>query len=126
MSDLRIKEGLRIALASLMQIQRKLKRHQIAFTVALIPSKELIFHPCHARPSKTMLSIVENESAIWQLTKSHLSDNGVSYIELLPSLQQAVKDGQQPFHMGVSDHPNANGHQAISRAISAWLNTDYQ
>ena len=124
MSDPRIAEGHRIALASLMEIQRKLKQQRIAYVVALIPSKELVFHPWLDAPSKTMSAVVEYEARMWKQTKHLLTDKAVAHIDLLPALRQAVKDGQQPYPIGVDDHPNALGHAAISRALYERINAD--
>ena len=71
-----------------------------------------------------MSAVVEYEARMWKQTKHLLTDKAVAHIDLLPALRQAVKDGQQPYPIGVDDHPNALGHAAISRALYERINAD--
>jgi len=124
LSDHRLVEGHRIAMAALNKMKERSEAAHIQFIVMLIPTKELVFQDVVFRQpgamSKTGQALVENEVLVRQKTASFLNAHGIHSIDVLPALKAQVESGVQPYPMSQDGHPNAIGHRASLAALKGF------
>ena len=121
LDDVRIGEGLRIALAAIDRMSERAESEGIGFLVILLPTKQQVFRPFVARPSPSFESLVHNEDQMWTTAGAHFAERGIDFIDTLPSLRQQLASGPQPYAATHDDHPSPAGQVAIAKAIDAGL-----
>jgi hypothetical protein len=119
--DPRIKEGHRICLEAIGNMNDELSKGDVDFLVVLIPTKELVFSPQLKTPSVAFRELVTNEEQVWEATRQYLKENDISFVDTLAALRQAVNNGTQPYPMRADGHPNAVGHRVIADAVCQWV-----
>ena len=95
-------------------VQRKKK-----FIVVLIPTKELVFYELVQAPTPAYRALIINEEQLWKRTKEFLIMHNIDFVDTLPSLQDQLNEGIQPYQVSHDGHPNEHGHQVIARLLYA-------
>jgi len=119
-TDSRISEGLRISLEAIKQMRLKAHAAGIDFQVMLIPTKELVFKQAMQASTSskdiTYNKLLENEEQFRQKTITFLNNEGIKIIDVLPTLEDRVRSGLQPYPATANGHPNAAGQTAIAES----------
>jgi hypothetical protein len=120
-----IREGMRITLSLLGQMNEAARRAGSRFAVAIIPTKETVFadyllrHP-GVRLRTEIQDLVTMESEATRQVIAALDAAGIPHIETLPELRRHLRN-----HLYVrSDkdmHPNRNGYHVIGDAVAQFL-----
>jgi len=123
--DPKVREGLRISLESIRHMQNLCSKKDIQFVVALIPTKENVFAEYIEDNSKINNSdaidgVIENERQVNQLVKEYLDEHKISYVDILPALEKAVRM-KTIYPQSEDGHPNAEGYEVIATAIEERL-----
>ena len=121
--DPRVLEGRRIALRVMKRLNDLALERSSRFIVLLLPTKELVFKELWSEPTKSYLSLTQNEEQLWKVTKSFLKEAGIEYVDALPALRKQLTSGN-PYHESRDGHPNEYGHAAIAKLVAAYLNAD--
>lgn len=121
MDDPRIQAGHFWAIEAIVAIDRRLAQRAVPFLVALIPTKELVFYPELDAPSSNFSEIVNNEIKMWAETKEFFDAEGVHYVDTLPALRDALKNGNQPYTSSADGHPNPHGQRVIAEVVFRWI-----
>lgn len=124
-SDVRINTGMLVVKRVLNIIRNKALEIDADFTVVLFPTKESIFY-ARARKSKEIdedilleiVSIYENESVLRDSLTDYMGSEGISYIDMLPYLQNAK---EQPFFGHKDSHPNKYGNRIIAEVVKGLI-----
>jgi hypothetical protein len=120
LDDPRIREGLRICIEEMKQLFAITHRNGARFTVVLIPTKELVFFDTFgsAFPALNPLAAAgRTEHEMWDEFKNELRLSGISFVDALPALRDALSVGESPYPADADGHPNARGHRAIAAAV---------
>lgn len=125
LDDPRVMEGLRLTLELFRQMNDVCSKNDIAFVVALIPTKESVFadyigNNPNIRNAKVIDQVISKERQINQLVKKYLDEHQILYIDLLPALQQAVPV-KRIYPQSEDGHPNKEGYEVIAKAIQRLL-----
>jgi len=126
MDDPRIEAGHRWAMQALVAIDHRLAQASVPFLVVLVPTKEFVFYPEVDAPSNIFSEIVNNEIGMWAETKTFLEAEGVPYVDTLPALRDALKDGNQPYTISANGHPNAHGQRVIAEVVNRWIRENHR
>jgi hypothetical protein len=121
LADSRIAEGLQISLRVMQKMHEDAIARNIRFLVVLIPTKETVFRNLGQNPSRSYSSLTENEERFWRTTKAFFAQNGIEYLDALPTLQEQLGAGIQPYPVSPDGHPNEHGHRAIAQLVAAYL-----
>jgi lysophospholipase L1-like esterase len=117
-TDPTISEGLRISLEAIKQMRLKAHAVGIDFQVMLIPTKELVFKQAMQASTSakdiTYDKLLENEEQFRQKTITFLNNEGIKIIDVLPTLEDRVKSGPQPYPATSNGHPSGAGQTAIA------------
>ncbi|MBN2029010.1 hypothetical protein JW824_02090 [bacterium] len=114
LEDNRIAEGCRIALESINRMHQLAAQENRQFMVVLIPTKERVFQEFVEGPTPSYQILMKNEERLWKTVKAFLETHGIDYVDALPSLQDLLSKGIQPYKVDYDGHPNKYGHQAIA------------
>lgn len=127
-NDLRIEEGFRISLEAIKLFSKKCASRKIRYIALLIPTKELVFKEAVNFPkaSKSYAGLVREEESMWLKTKTFLEKQGIDYLDALPALKSALRDGKQPYQKTSDGHPNALGQEQIASLLCAHLKQYYE
>ncbi len=117
LEDSRIAEGYRISLESIKRMSRLAVKQKKQFVVVLIPTKELVFKELVQSPSQNYSALIGNEEQLWKTTKEFLIMHDIDFVDALPTLQEMLNRGIQPYQVSQDGHPNEYGHQAIARLL---------
>lgn len=120
-SDIRITTGILVVKRVLNLIKDKALEMDADFAVILFPTKESVFYT-RARKSKELGeeilleldTIYKNEAALRKSISDYMESEGISYIDMLPYLQNAKK---QPFFGHKDSHPNEFGNLIIAKVV---------
>ena len=119
--DPKVREGLRITLESIRQMNDLCSNSSIQLMIALIPTKESVFadyieNNSRINNSDTIDELIANERQVNALMKKYFQQYNISYVDVLPDLQNAV--GVKTIYPENEDgHPNAAGYEVIANAI---------
>lgn len=120
-----VREGMRITLHLLEEMNRTCQKNGCTLTVVIIPSKETVFAEYFQREPELHLqsvveSLIRNERVATSVLEEHLRKIGIGYIETLPALRKAVQN--ELYYRGPADmHPSANGYRVIGMAVAEFL-----
>ena len=118
-----VQEGMRITFKLLDEMNRICREHNIAFVVAVIPTKETVFADYLERDKTLPLSdvmdkIIVNERVARGRLFQFFNESGIHYVDTLPALKQGVE--HELYARTAQDiHPNKNGYKVIAEAIAA-------
>jgi len=126
LDDIRIQEGLRISLESIEEMNRQILSENIQYLVMLIPTKELVYKEsflAHAGHLPDDLAIlIKNEEKVWSTTKAFLNKKNIPFVDVLPTLNNEIKNGRQVYKINWDGHPNKLGYRAIALELKHTLN----
>jgi hypothetical protein len=120
-----VREGMRITFKLFAEMNEICKQNHIAFLVAIIPAKEMVFSEFFKNHPELPLSEDLNGTAIngalaKEKTIKFLADSGISFVDTLPALERGV-EGELYARSAGDMHPNKNGYRVIAEAISEAL-----
>jgi hypothetical protein len=119
----KIREGLRITLRVLADIQERLD--EVASTrllVVLLPTKERVFAGAveeagTGAPASHRRSVLEEERISRGLTRL-METRGIDYVDLLPALEASVEQGEAIFPPNVDGHFTPRGYRLIAERVA--------
>ncbi len=122
----RIREGLRITLAVLDDLQQRIRAFpDTRLLIVLIPTKERIFAQAveaggvAGDPPDDYWRGVREERRISAGLAGRMDRLGLRYLDLLPVLQQSVSEGEAIFPPNADGHFTPLGYERIAQAIAA-------
>lgn len=125
LKDPRVQEGLRLSLELFARMKAYCLEHAFQLLVVLIPTKESVYakyleeDPALAKIA-ALKSLLVNERAVTAIAKAFFEDHGISYLNVLPALQERV--ARLPLYPGNFDgHPNRNGYRVIAESVERYL-----
>jgi len=127
-TDSRIVEGERIAWQAIKEMKLKAAAAGIDFQVMLIPTQELVFKQVAQAAMSNEINynkLIENEEKYRQETIAFLNNEGIKIIDILPTLEERVRAGRQPYPESSNGHPNPEGHKAIAETVLNVLKTQH-
>ncbi|MFQ5505756.1 MAG: hypothetical protein ACE5F1_13310, partial [Planctomycetota bacterium] len=121
LDDPRIREGFRIATAALLEIAEKLRSKRVRLLVALIPSKPVVYEELieksEGKDKPVLLDVIHNEEELALGMKRFFEERRIPFVDTLPELAQALRNGMAPFSESDDEHANAAGYAAIARGV---------
>lgn len=123
--DPKIREGLRITLELFQEMNDLCSNKGIDFLIAVIPTKESVFgdyilNERDLNNSDVIRQLIMNEQQVRISVKRYLEQHNISYIDLLPALENAV--GTKVIYPANDDgHPSAEGYEVIAKTIRHFL-----
>ena len=120
-TDIRIKEGLNIALKAIKEMSILAKQRNIEFIVLGIPTKELVFQPFLQKTRPEFQKIADLESSIWQKSKIYFEKNDIHFVDGLKPLRIQLESGKQPYHQSKDGHINELGHTEMARSLYSFF-----
>ena len=119
--DPRMAEGLRIVLEAIGKMNEAARSRGVNFAVLLLPTKELVFKDAvyENLPDipESYSQLIENEQSVWKEVKDFLDSEGITYIDALPVLKKALREGNQPYWRGRDSHKNEIGHELVAELV---------
>ena len=118
-----VQEGMRITFKLLDEMNRICRANNIAFVVAVIPTKETVFADYLERDKTLPLSdvmdkVISNERIARQKLFQFFNESDIHYVDTLSALTQSVE--HELYARTAQDiHPNKNGYKVIAEAIAA-------
>lgn len=127
-SDARVREGVRLTLASLLHMRERARAVGIEFLVVFIPTKELAFRQAFLNSGQRSDSL----HAVWKAEIFHrstllteLERQGVGVVDTLPGLTDAIGRGTNPYPLRNGDprndadgHPRAEGYEILAEQVA--------
>ena len=116
-----VREGMRITLKLLAEMNEISHQNHAQFVVAVIPTKEMVFAKYLEHNSKLPLSeildrLIDNERLAREKTFEFLRHSQISYIDTLPALRNSLS--QELYARTAADiHPNRNGYRLIGEVV---------
>lgn len=116
-----VREGMRITLALLAEMNDLCRQHHVAFLVAVIPTKEMVFSEYFdADPGLALRDVLDRLVANERMAREKLfaffSEARIAYADALPALQRAAE--RKIFTRLAGDiHPNRDGYHVIAEAV---------
>jgi len=121
-ADPRVEEGLRIALAEILEMAAQCAG-RCRLAVVAIPSKELVFAERVFERSRTtpraFAELALREALVWERVRRTLADAGIPLVDTLPYLRELLASGTNPYRSDWNGHPIGAGNEAIARAVIA-------
>jgi lysophospholipase L1-like esterase len=94
----------------------------VAFSIALIPTKERVYQSLidadsELRQDPVLRELLAQEAEVDQRVRRFLQQRGISYIDLLPPLRDAVTHTRL-YRLDEDGHPTAAGYSVIAREVA--------
>lgn len=117
-----VQEGLRLSLLHFELMARLCDSAGVALFIALIPTKERVYQPLidadpELRQNPVLREVFVQEEEVDQRIRSFLQQRGISYIDLLPALRDAVSH-TRIYRLDEDGHPTAEGYSVIAREVA--------
>ena len=121
-----VREGMRITLHLIQEMNMLCKRQNIRFVVAIIPTKESSFSEYLENNYEIPLGefnekVIENERIAKKKMLSYLRNSNIEYIDLLPIMQRSIKRDKIYLNSAVDMHPNKNGYRVMAEEIARYI-----
>lgn len=116
-----VREGLRITLELLAEMNAICRQNHVEFLVAVIPTKEMVFSEYFDQDPNlahgdVLHRLVANERIAREELFAFFSDAQIAYADTLPALQRAAE--HKIFTRLAGDiHPNRDGYHVIAEAV---------
>src|SRR6266550_5279906 len=115
-----VQEGMR-TFKLLDEMNRTCRSNNIAFVVAVIPTKETVFadyleHNSALPLSGVMDKLIANERIARSKLFGFLNESGIRYVDTLPALKQSVE--HELYTRALDIHPNKNGYKVIAETVA--------
>ncbi len=123
-----VREGLRITLKLLNEMNEESLRRNSRFVVVVIPTKEMVFSNYLEDDSSLKLAdvvrkLILNERIARDAVFKSFRESGIRYIDVLPALQGAIE--REIYTRNSGDmHPSKNGYKVIAEAVADSLKRD--
>jgi hypothetical protein len=120
-----VREGVRITLRLLKEMDQLCRKSGVQFLVAVIPTKEMVFseyleHDRQQPLHDVIVRLIANERIAREKLFKFLAEADVQYVDTLPALKLSVEH-ELYARTAVDIHPNRNGYRVIAEAISSAL-----
>jgi hypothetical protein len=120
-----IREGMRITLSLLKDMNEKCRANDSRFVVVIIPTKEMVFEEYLERNSKIHLGAVIDELLLDERNArkklfEFFRQSGILYVDTLPSLKRSVRN-ELYVRSDRDMHPGKNGYKVIAEAVGEYL-----
>ena len=116
-----VREGVRISKIAISEMKAICASRNIELLVVLIPTKELVYSELieirfNDSMTNTFVSLVKNETSIRDDLSDYLSNENISFVDVLPPLRRMAEKGEDlyPFNDG---HPNGFGYSVIANEV---------
>ena len=121
--DDKVKEGMRITFRLLQEMHETCRSRNIAFVVAVISTKELVFadfleHNEGLPLSDVLDRLILNQRRARERLFAFFKDTHIPYIDTLSAMQGAIGREKLYANSALDMHPNANGYRIIAEAIA--------
>jgi len=122
----RVREGLRLTVRILRDMNALCAREGVQFVVAVMPTKESVFaRYLEQNPTIPMNDILDrliaNERLARRTLFAELGAAGIRYVDLLPALEAASEVEPIYVESATDIHPNRNGYRVIAEALAQYL-----
>ncbi|MGH7898050.1 MAG: alginate O-acetyltransferase AlgX-related protein [Candidatus Binatia bacterium] len=122
-----VREGMRLTLRLLREMNALSASNRIEFLVAVIPTKETVYarhleHDAALGMHEIIDRVIANERIARQVLLESLERERIRYVDLLPAMEGASESGPIYVQSAVDTHPNENGYRVIAEAIARRLN----
>lgn len=122
LDSLSVREGLRLSLLHFELMARLCDSAGVAFFIALIPTKERVYQSlidadAELRQDPVLRQVLAQEAEVDQSVRRFLQPRGISYIDLLPPLRDAVSH-TRIYRLDEDGHPTAAGYSVIAREVA--------
>lgn len=120
-----VKEGIRITMKLLSEMNDMALQNGIDFVVVVIPTKEMVYaEVIEAHPTMKQFDLLRrllvNERSVRDRLFSFFDQSSIKYIDPLPAMRKGI--GQQIYARSSGDmHPGKEGYRLIGEAVSAYL-----
>ena len=124
-----VREGMRITLNLLQEMNMLCNRQNIRFIVAIIPTKESSFTEYLENNPKLLLSeynekVIKNEQNAKKIIVSFFRNSNLEYIDLLPIMKYSINREKLYSNSAVDMHPNRNGYRVMAEEIAVYIKLD--
>lgn len=120
--DDRVAEGVRITGEVMGRLRRELDARGVAMLVVLIPTKESVYEPLVAsgggRIPEKLRSLWEAERQRRDAIEEVLSTQGIAWVDALPAMQVALREGRQLYPQDGDGHPIGAGYGVIAEVVA--------
>lgn len=114
----RIREGLRLTLAALDQIDAQARTAGVRLVVLLLPTKETVYAGLAGEStSPDYQRLIAMERAARQSLIAHLDARGIDYFDARPALTAALETGTAVYLTTADGHPSPAGYAVIAAAL---------
>lgn len=116
-----VREGMRITLKLLEEMNERCHRHNAQFLVVIIPTKEMVFgeyleHNRDIALSDVVDRLLANERLAREALFKFFDKANIRYVDTLPALRRAA--GRKIYTRLARDmHPNKDGYRVIAEAV---------
>lgn len=123
LTDPRINSSLQTTLQVMETAQQKCSTVGVAFTVLLIPTRESVY--CHSQQTirdafpDGLLQLAQRESELRAALQSSLSELGIEFRDVLPTLVSALDSGFEVYSCYDEGHPLAAGYRVYADVAGA-------
>ena len=125
LSEVRIREGLRLTKILLPRIALTVDRHDSRLVVLLIPSKETAFAARVAASGQastvTYRHLIEQEARCRSSILQTCAAAEIECLDLLPAFEAALGQGLQIYPTNTESHPNSSGYAVVSQTLEGRL-----
>jgi lysophospholipase L1-like esterase len=112
-----IAEGLRLAQQMLEDIHQQARAANVQLIVLLIPTKESAYASLVTDPAAGYQRLIEMEKRARADLIAFLDANQMGYLDSLPALEAALRDGQAVFPSDKDGHLNPRGYALIAAEV---------
>jgi lysophospholipase L1-like esterase len=120
--DPRIAEGVRITEQLLLDMAEMTRAAHTRFVVLLIPTKELVYaEKMPEGKSPTFDLVFRRETRLRDQITTYLDENGIDYVDVLPTWRAALDNHQAIYNHDNDGHPTAEGHRLLAELLDDYL-----